>query len=333
MCTAVCYRPGKSYLGRNLDLEYRYKEAILIAPRNFPFELIHNDPLGHHYAIIGVGTEMNGYPLYYDAVNEYGLGIAALNFTESCVLNERVEGKLNLATFEIIPYILSSCKSVREATEVLKKVNLTQDRFSYKLPAAKLHFMLSDKLECAVAEPMERGMEIYENRAAVLTNEPPFPFHLKHLLAAEHGEKPKFTSCTAPRLKEELSEKKHHNGYDTITQNELDFAESLSSENRFLRAVAALRLSEKMARDGDAVNQFFHILSTVDHIDGAIFSNGKSKKTQYSSCACLEDAIYYCKTYSNSRIFSVKLKNEQTNSDSLISYPFIMREDIKEMNG
>ena len=36
--------------------------------------------LDAHYAMIGMAHVADGYPLYYDAVNEAGLGMAGLNF-------------------------------------------------------------------------------------------------------------------------------------------------------------------------------------------------------------------------------------------------------------
>lgn len=33
-----------------------------------------------HYAILGMAHVAEGYPLYYDAINEKGLGMAGLNF-------------------------------------------------------------------------------------------------------------------------------------------------------------------------------------------------------------------------------------------------------------
>ena len=328
MCTALCYRTGKSYFGRNLDLEYGYGESIMIAPRNFPFRFLHEKSMTHHYALIGAGTEMKGYPLYYDAINEYGLGMAALNFTKSCVMNDAKDGEINLATFEIIQYVLSVCKSVAEAKTLLQKINLTPDRFSYKLPAARLHFFLSDKIESITAEPREGGFSIYKNQVEILTNEPPFPKQMENLKNAESERKIHSQNTSCRICDSELYEKA-----STMTKNEIAFAENLSSEQRFLRAVAALRLSEKKTDNNEAVNQFFHILSNVEYIDGAITLSNVSKKTQYSSCASLDDATYYCKTYSNSRIFSVRIKKEHLTSDALISYPFIIKEDVMELDG
>ncbi|WP_330399440.1 linear amide C-N hydrolase [Agathobacter ruminis] len=38
MCTAITYSTKDHYFGRNLDLEFSYREEVTITPRNYPFE-------------------------------------------------------------------------------------------------------------------------------------------------------------------------------------------------------------------------------------------------------------------------------------------------------
>lgn len=64
------------------------------------------------------------YPLYYDAVNEKGLGIAGLNFVGNAFYNDPVQGKDNIAQFEFIPWILSQCSTTNEARELIQKINI-----------------------------------------------------------------------------------------------------------------------------------------------------------------------------------------------------------------
>ena len=73
MCTAVTYRTKDFYFGRNLDLYYSYQEEVTVTPRNFPFLFRNGSRLDDHYAMIGMATNEEGYPLYYDATNEKGL--------------------------------------------------------------------------------------------------------------------------------------------------------------------------------------------------------------------------------------------------------------------
>ena len=46
-----------------------------------------------HYAMIGMAHVAESYPLYYDAVNEKGLGMAGLNFVGNAVYNEVENGR------------------------------------------------------------------------------------------------------------------------------------------------------------------------------------------------------------------------------------------------
>ena len=77
MCTAATYKTKDFYMGRTLDYEFSYGEEITITPRNYEFKFRHAGKLKSHYAIIGMAFVAGGYPLYYDAVNEKGVGMAA----------------------------------------------------------------------------------------------------------------------------------------------------------------------------------------------------------------------------------------------------------------
>lgn len=80
MCTAITFATNDHYFGRNLDLDFSYNETVTITPRNYVFPMRKVPDLNSHYTIIGMATVVGDYPLYYDAVNEKGLGMAGLNF-------------------------------------------------------------------------------------------------------------------------------------------------------------------------------------------------------------------------------------------------------------
>ena len=85
MCTAATYQTKDFYFGRTLDYEFTYGDEITVTPRNFPLSFRHEDTLERHYAILGMAHVAEGYPLYYDAINEKGLGMAGLNFVRNAV--------------------------------------------------------------------------------------------------------------------------------------------------------------------------------------------------------------------------------------------------------
>ena len=167
MCTAATYKTKDFYMGRTLDYEFSYGEEITITPRNYEFNFRHAGQLKSHYAIIGMAYVAGGYPLYYDAVNEKGVGMAGLNFVgnaayEEVILDDESDA-IQVAQFEFIPWVLSQCSSVMEARTKLSQMRLTGTPFSEQLPAAQLHWIIADKDNCIVVESMKDGLHIYDN--------------------------------------------------------------------------------------------------------------------------------------------------------------------------
>lgn len=116
-------------MGRTLDYEFSYGDQITVTPRNYLFSFLHMPSLSHHYAMIGMACVMDDYPLYYEAFNEKGLGIAGLNFVGNAVYFDPKPEKDNIAQFELIPWILGTCASLAEAKESLSRINLISTPF------------------------------------------------------------------------------------------------------------------------------------------------------------------------------------------------------------
>ena len=93
MCTAATYKTKAFYFGRTLDYEFSYGDEVVITPRNYPFSFCNMDKIKSHYAMIGMAYVADNYPLYYDAVNEKGLGMAGLNFWEMQTINKMYRGR------------------------------------------------------------------------------------------------------------------------------------------------------------------------------------------------------------------------------------------------
>ena len=117
--------------------------------------------------MIGMAHVADDYPLYYEAFNEKGLGMAGLNFVGNAAYNEpdlrdfNGESNIeNVAVFEFIPWILSQCATVDEAKERLKFINLTNTQFNDMFPCANLHWIIADKENCVTVESMSDGLHI-----------------------------------------------------------------------------------------------------------------------------------------------------------------------------
>ena len=177
MCTAATYKTKDFYFGRTLDYEFSYGDEVTVTPRNYKIPFRYMGEMESHYALIGMAYVAEDYPLYYDAVNEKGVGMAGLNFVGNAVyqeIDEAEDGKENVCQYELIPWILSQCASVREVRELLSRMNLVGTPFSEQLPAAQLHWIIADEKEAITVESMKDGLKVHENPVGVLTNNPSF---------------------------------------------------------------------------------------------------------------------------------------------------------------
>ena len=107
----------------------------------------------------------------------------------------------------------------------------------------------------------------------------------------------------------------------------------LSSTSRFVK-VAFTKFNSICEEDEiSSVNQFFHILDSVDQQRGCCeLSSNKYEITIYSSCCNLDEGIYYYKTYGNHQINAVKLSNIDLESEKLFSYALEEKEHINYQN-
>lgn len=155
MCTAITYHTADHYFGRNLD--FSYNETVTVTPRNYVFPMRKVDDLSTHYAIIGMSTVAGNYPLYYDAINEKGLAMASLNFEGNAYYFDDQEGKKNITSFELIPYILGTCQDLAEAKKELSEISISNEAFSKDFPLSTLHWMIADKTGAIVIESIKEG--------------------------------------------------------------------------------------------------------------------------------------------------------------------------------
>ena len=324
MCTALSLTTSDFYFGRTLDYEHSYVDEVTITPRNFPFNFRHTGAIKSHHAIIGMAYVKDNFPLYYDAVNEKGLGIAGLNFVGNAKYHEATDGKCNVAQFEFIPYILSQCGSVCEAKRLLEKINITDTPFIEDLPIAQLHFIISDKDSSICVESTENGLSVYDNPTGVLTNNPPFPMQIFNLN--------NYMSLSVTEPKNSFSDKISLRAYSR-GMGALGLPGDLSSQSRFVRAAFARLNSVSGDSEEASVSQFFHILGTVEQIRGLCqLENGKYEITIYTSCTNASRGIYYYTTYNNRQITAVDMHKINLDTSSLVRYPLYTKEQIKRQN-
>ena len=315
MCTAITWR---NYFGRTLDYDRSFGQEVTIMPRNFPLNLRSGEKMQRHYALVGMARVEDGYPLFFDAVNEKGLCMAGLNFVGNAVYRRPLPDRKNVTHFELIPWLLGSCATVSQARQALQGLRITDTPFSESLPPASLHWLLADGKEALTLEAMADGLHIHENSVGVLSNNPPFPMQLQHLrqfrgLSSGEGE-----NRFAPKLSLEP---------DSRGMGAMGLPGDLSSQSRFVRAAFTVHNAVCEAEE-EEVSQFFHILGTVEQTRGCCRVGEGYEITLYTSCCDLTRGIYYYTTYENRAITAVDMRSCDLDAASLTRHPLIRTERI-----
>lgn len=324
MCTAITYKTRDFYFGRTLDYDFSYDERVTITPRNYPFVFRHTGRIYNHYAIIGMAYVVDGYPLYYDATNEKGLSMAGLNFVGNAYYNQVTETFDNIASFEFIPWVLSQCATVTQARELLSRINIVNTHFSDKLPPSQLHWIIADRDESITVETLKEGLKIYDNPVGVLTNNPPFDMQMFNLN--------NYMFLSNKKVQNTFSNKLDLHEYSR-GMGALGLPGDLSSQSRFVRASFTKMNSVSGDSESESVNQFFHILGSVEQQRGCCdVGNNDFEITIYTSCCNADRGIYYYTTYTNHQITAVNMHRENLDCTDLITYPLLKEEQIKLQN-
>ena len=324
MCTAATYQTKDFYFGRTLDYEFSYGDQIAITPRNYPFSFRHAGEMNTHYAIIGMAHVAGNYPLYYDAINEKGVGMAGLNFVGNAAYADVTSDRDNVAQFEFIPWILSQCATLSEVQTLLERMTLVDTPFSEQFPLAQLHWIISDQTGSITVESMADGLHIYENPTGVLTNNPPF---LQQLFALNN-----YMHLSAKQPENAFSEEIPLMTYSR-GMGALGLPGDLSSMSRFARVAFTRAHSVSGPSEEESVGQFFHILGSVDQQRGCCeVADGKYEITIYTSCWNAAKGIYYYTTYTNHQITAVDMHREDLDSKVLARYPMLEKEEFRWQN-
>lgn len=311
MCTAFTLFNNRLYFGRNMDLDYSFNESVVVTPRHYSFLLKNGKKLKNTYAMVGMATVINGYPLYAEAINEKGVCLAGLNFPQNAFYGKK--GNLNensVAPFELFPILLGQCENIEQIKDILAKIDIVDVPFSPTLPNAPLHWMICDQNNnCLVIECTKDGMVVYDNPLGILTNNPPFPFHLENVRQYLH------LSSHNPGIAEE-----NGNRLDNFCEGAggLGLPGDFSSPSRFAKVFFAKRYSVCDDDEMSCVTQAFHILDSVAMIKGTVITeSGKNDITRYSCVMCSDDISYFYKTYDNNQISVVRLTEERMNAIKL----------------
>ena len=325
MCTSIAWVNGSLYFGRNLDLEVPFGQEVVIMPRRHRVMFRREKTMEQHYAMIGMATVMEGCALYAEAVNEKGLCIAGLNFPKNAYYaHEEDVGKAHVASFELPWWVLGQCATVQEARALLEQTQVVSIPFSEDVPPSPLHWHIADRRESIVVECMRDGMHIHENPVSVLTNNPPFDFHLYNLS--------QYMNLTALRAENRFADEVELRPFGR-GMGAFGLPGDASPASRFVRAAFLVLNSECEQDEESSVAQFFHLLDSVAMTKGSVLAPGdRWEHTLYSCCVNADEGVYYYKTYGNNQLTAVHLHNANLDGEGLVEFPLEMKQKIHHVN-
>lgn len=308
MCTSLALptADGRHLFGRTLDLDAHFNEQVVLTPRRYPFSVSDCYPQAYHYALLGMATVVEGYPLYAEAMNEKGLCMAGLRFAEHAAYAPVPrEGWLNLAPWELIPYLLGTCATVAEVRASLGEICVVDRPFSGDLPAAPLHWHVVDADPShgeLILEVTKEGMHVYTRDcirgSGVLTNDPPYP---EQMSALEGTDIPRGDIPGLPG--------------------------DYSSSSRFVRAATLRRWwmkgfdgrAGKDCGEAGAVSQFFRILGAVSPTVGAVITpEGGIHRTLYTCCMDPAAGVYRHVSEEDTAVRTVAFAGLDLNGEAVV---------------
>jgi choloylglycine hydrolase len=312
MCTAIFDNKYGSFFGRTLDLEYSLGQEVVRTERGSRLSFIYEGKIESGFAFIGMAHKAKredggeDIPLYFDGMNECGLAVAALNFFGFAHYTKKADRCRNLASFEVIPYILATCGNIDCVRKLLFGANITADSFSHELPPTPLHFMVADRQGAIVIEQTESGLKIHDDPVGVMTNSPVFDYHMLKL--SEYS----YLSPYQPEndLSPQTSLSLFSRGLGAI-----GLPGDFSSSSRFIRACFLKNHTLMPERDrlgalgeNTARDRFLHIMSGVSVPLGCVMTTeNKPVCAVYSSVCDLDKLAYHHFSYTEREIRTVFL--------------------------
>ncbi len=308
MCTSIhlVARDLTHVLARTMDWP-RLAVAPVFVPRGYQWR----SPFDHRgytnqYALIGGGTQQATRIDISDGVNEHGLCVQKLTFTNGARLQtERRADRIQLAPFELGFWLLGNCRSVADVQARLGEIELmadTQSETKYGYP--ELHFALSDPTGAiAVLEPMTTPLRLRANPLGVVTNSPDFDEQLRRLQAYVDFT-PEFlagrVALNTPRVTTgKLSGKQIPPG-------------SYSPGGRFIRAAY---MKERVDQPADGDEALLTAWRLLDGVSVPQSSRHQPTYSVYRSAMLPESRRYYFQAYHQAQPVCLRL------TDAMLSAP------------
>lgn len=292
---------------RSMEFEVDLKSALNVQPRGELFTSITPDSTpGLQWANKYGYVYMNamGYPVTLDGLNEAGLSFGALYLPGYTVYQDVPQGEnaKALCSLDFGTWALGNFSTTEEVKKALSTVYVCQPASFAKI--SPLHFIITDASGSSIIiEYTANGVKVYDNKVGVLTNSPPYDWHIANIS--------NYLNLTASN-----PDSASYNGksFSPIGQGAglVGLPGDWSPPSRFIKCALTSHYSQTPTNATEAVNLALHIINGVDIPKGvsSISSNGKTEYdyTQWIVVRDLTNRKYMFRTYNNLQVKSIDLK-------------------------
>lgn len=304
MCTSFRLKAddGTVVVGRTMEFAAELSSQLLAVPAGTAFTGL--APEGaegaswtttHGY----VGMNAFGAALVVDGLNDAGLSVGVLYFPGFVGYQEPAASG-NLAPEEVANFLLGTCATVDEVREAIATVRVWGHRFGPLGASLPLHYVINDRSGAAlVIEHVDGELRLHDNPLGVVTNAPPFDWHLTNLR--------NFTKLTANNVPGiELDGQSIH----PLGQGSglLGLPGDWTPPSRFVRAVVLSYAAHHGADAAAAARVANHLLYALDIPLGVVREHGEGgpeELTQWATITDLENGQLHVRFYGDPFIHQV----------------------------
>ena len=296
-------------VGRSMDFGVDLWSNVIVEPKGhshiayLPEICAGQDPMtwtNEHGSIAYL--DAYDFPIGTDGQNEAGLSVGTLLFPGFAKFQDpRQKCGSSLSSLAFPRWILGVFKTVQDVREALKS-----DTFPLvwqQLPL-EFHYSVTDKTgDGIIIEFTDQGRKVHDNTIGIVTNSPPYDFHMLNL--RNYIQLSKFAHYPLVLGKDQFSASGQGSGL-------LGMPGDPTPPSRFVRAAAMVHFSDPVQTAEQAVNLAFHILNTVDIPRGVASSHEHKNIPDYTSWVVVKDltnnALYF-RNYEDLTIRVINLDN------------------------
>ena len=309
MCTGVRFTDadGNMFWGRNLDWNEGYGQVPLVMPKGFKVASAFGKEYEAAHAAIGMGIVHDGYPLYFNCANDAGLAVGGLNFPGYAQFEDGpIDGKMNVAAYEVPVWVAANFATVKEVRAALANTAIVAKAPAEGMSVAMLHWHIADAESSIVVEYKADGMHVYDDTVDVLTNQPPFDWHMENL---------RNYMCCSDKWPGEVTWRGDRMEPFGTGASMRGIPGDTYSTSRFVKAAFINAFHPQKATEQENVMRMFHTLGNVSFVEGcAGMADGTFEITIYSDCFSAKTGTYYFNTYENPAVGHAKL-GDYANAD------------------